>query len=114
MPFPFIPAGKLTQVLAWGIVFCALAARADEFSATVKDSSSDTETESAKPSAPASTTDVSASQKAAETPHFWQRDPRGEFENGGRDYCCPVAVSNSFCYLAHHGFPALLSDGEGV
>ena len=53
-------------------------------------------------------------QKATETPHFWQRDSRGGFENGGRDYCCPVAVSNSLVYLARHGFPALLSNGDGI
>ncbi len=31
-------------------------------------------------------------QKIAETPHFWQLDPRGGFLNGGQDYCGPVAV----------------------
>lgn len=52
-------------------------------------------------------------QKAAETPHFWQLDPRGGFANGGRDYCGPVAISDSLVYLAHHGFPELLPAGEG-
>ena len=52
-------------------------------------------------------------QKAAETPHFWQLDPRGGFANGGRDFCGPVAISDSLVYLAHHGFPELLPAGEG-
>ena len=52
-------------------------------------------------------------RKAAETPHFWQLDPRGGFANGGRDYCGPVAISDSLVYLAHHGFPELLPDGAG-
>jgi hypothetical protein len=52
-------------------------------------------------------------QKAAETPHFWQLDPRGGFANGGRDFCGPVAISDSLVYLARHGFPELLPAGEG-
>lgn len=53
-------------------------------------------------------------QKIAETPHFWQLDPRGGFKNDGSDYCCPVAVSDSLVYLAHHGFPDLLPLGQGA
>jgi hypothetical protein len=52
-------------------------------------------------------------ERAAGTPHFWQLDPRGGFKNGGKDYCGPVAISDSLVYLAHHGFPELLPDGEG-
>ena len=52
-------------------------------------------------------------QKAAETPHFWQLDPRGGFLNGGKDYCGPVAVSDSLMYLGRHGFPNLLPDDQG-
>lgn len=52
-------------------------------------------------------------QKIAETPHFWQLDPRGGFLNGGRDYCGPVAVSDSLVYLGRHGFPDLLPGSEG-
>jgi len=52
-------------------------------------------------------------QKAAETPHFWQLDPRGGFKNGGRAFCGPVAISDSLVYLAHHGFPDLLPAGAG-
>jgi hypothetical protein len=48
-----------------------------------------------------------------ETPHFWQLDPRGGFENGGRDYCCPVAISNSLVYLARQGFPSLAPGENG-
>ena len=66
------------------------------------------------PDAPPAASGPAFLQKAATTPHFWQRDSRGGFENEGRDYCCPVAVSNSLAYLAHHGFPALLPEGGGV
>lgn len=60
------------------------------------------------------TADYSATaQKAAETPHFWQLDPRGGFLNGGKDYCGPVAVSDSLVYLGHHGFPDLLPGCQG-
>lgn len=52
-------------------------------------------------------------QKAAETPHFWQLDPRGGFLNGGKDYCGPVAISDSLIYLGRHGFPDLMPDSQG-
>lgn len=53
-------------------------------------------------------------EKVAKTPHFWQLDPRGGFQNGGQYYCCPVAVSDSLVYLARHGFPELLPKDKGV
>jgi hypothetical protein len=88
-------------------------AKADMFAATVKDDSTSTsEAKSFESSAPASDEDTNFSRKASEIPHFWQRDPRGGFANDGADYCCPVAVSNSLVYLAEHGFPALLPDGD--
>jgi len=80
---------------------------------TVRASSSDGEVSGTIESEPATSADTVATQKARETPHFWQRYSRGGFQNGGRDYCCPVAVSNSLVYLAHHGFPDLLPDGDG-
>ena len=98
--------------------------RADTFTATVKDSSSedndattaaqtaDTQTANTTDSAP-SAPDSVADNKALETPAFYQLDPRGRFANGGRDYCCPVAISNSFVYLARHGYPDLLPNGTG-
>jgi hypothetical protein len=93
----------IARLLALALLFCSPSLRADAFLDALNGPSSD--------SAPAA---AIATDKAAETPHFWQRDRRGGFENEGRDYCCPVAVSNSFAYLAHHGFPALLPDGDGV
>ncbi|MEI9997797.1 MAG: hypothetical protein WDO13_00770 [Verrucomicrobiota bacterium] len=83
-------AAKVIRLFTLGLALGASPIRADIFPAT------------------------DAMQKAAGTPHFWQRDPRGGFENTGRDYCCPVAVSNSLVYLARHGFPALLPEGDGV
>jgi len=93
----------IARALALALLFGAPWLRADAFLDALNGPSGD--------SAPAA---AIATDKAAETPHFWQRDRRGAFENEGRDYCCPVAVSNSFFYLAHHGFPALLPDGDGV
>lgn len=93
-------------MLALGVMCDLPPTRAETIIGATVDSDSDDD--AAKADSSPSTTD-----KADETPHFWQRDSRGGFDNGGRDYCCPVAVSNSLVYLAEHGFPALVSDGEG-
>jgi hypothetical protein len=92
---------------------------ADTVTATVKDSSSQESdaavvgkvADAADPdlSAP----DADSDRRALETPAFYQLDPRGHFANGGRDYCCPVALSNSLVYLARHGYPDLLPAGTG-
>jgi hypothetical protein len=98
-------------LLALGLVFYLAPNRAETIVGTTDD-------DGAKSAAHVSnststTTTISTASKAEATPHFWQRDSRGGFANGGRDYCSPVAVSNSLVYLARNGFPALLSDGEG-
>jgi hypothetical protein len=105
---------KVARLLALGIILGLPSLRADTFSAVVRDSTSDTTGPKSSPDAPAPADDGATMQKAAGTPHFWQRDSRAGFENGGRDYCCPVAVANSFFYLSNHGFPALLPDGDGL
>jgi hypothetical protein len=87
---------------------------ADTIAGTVIDASSDGGDKTQPSDTPASADTPASLQKAAGTPQFWQLDPRGEFENQGRDFCCPVAVSNSLVYFAHHGFPALLPEGSGV
>jgi hypothetical protein len=46
--------------------------------------------------------------KIAATPDFCQTDEAGGFDNGGRKYCGPVAVSNSLVWLSQNGFPKLL------
>ena len=46
--------------------------------------------------------------KIFSTPDFTQTDPRGHFAAGGKNYCAPVAVSNSFVWLSKHGFPGLM------
>jgi len=111
-----VPTWKIGRLFALGIILGVLSVRADTVTATVKSDSTDTPAETTTPdaSAPASSDADVSTEKAAATPHFWQRDSRGGFENEGRDYCCPVAISNSFVYLAHHGFPSLLGEGDGV
>lgn len=99
-------------ILALGMIFNLPTTRAETLVGTTINSDSDDDTPSKVAVSPQSDNARSTS-KADETPHFWQRDRRGRFENGGRDYCCPVAVSNSFVYLAQHGFPGLLTPGEG-
>jgi hypothetical protein len=41
------------------------------------------------------------------TPDLLQTDPDGHLPNGGKDYCAPVSVSNSFIWLAENGFDNL-------
>ncbi len=48
--------------------------------------------------------------KVNATPDLTQTDPRGKFAENGTNYCAPVAVSNSFVWLAEHGYPKLLPD----
>jgi hypothetical protein len=100
-------------ILVVGIACGVPALLADTLVGTVKIADPADDATTSISDTPATDNENSATQKAAETPHFWQRDSRGGFANGGRDYCCPVAVSNSLVYLAHHGFPALLPEGNG-
>jgi hypothetical protein len=46
--------------------------------------------------------------KIAATPDFCQVDEAGKFDNGGKVFCGPVAVSNSLVWLSQNGFPKLL------
>jgi hypothetical protein len=46
------------------------------------------------------------------TPDFCQTDKEGHFDDGGRKFCGPVAVSNSLMCLAQNGFPRLIEDKE--
>ncbi len=46
--------------------------------------------------------------KVSATPDLTQTDPRSNFGGGGKNYCAPVAVSNSFVWLSEHGYPKLL------
>jgi hypothetical protein len=99
-------------IIIAGSLFAFTAAQAFNYAWAHKSPTPRIVTTAAMPSAP--TADYSATaQKAAETPHFWQLDPRGEFLNGGRDYCGPVAVSDSLVYLGRHGFPELLPASRG-
>src|SRR5947209_6039965 len=63
-----------------------------------------------KPAEPTAESSVHT-EKVAGTPHFYQGDLLAGFPGDGRNYCCPVAVSDSFVYLASHGFPKLLPAG---
>ena len=100
---------------AVALILSAAPARANGLADAVKNSTENLSTAAKSENGSSQALDTAfLLQKAADTPHFWQRDPRGGFENDGRDYCSPVAVSNSLVYLAHHGFPALLDDGDGV
>lgn len=49
--------------------------------------------------------------KSAGTPDFCQTDKEGQFDNGGRKYCGPVAISNSLMWFADNGYAQLL-DGK--
>jgi hypothetical protein len=46
------------------------------------------------------------------TPDFCQTDKAGQFENGGRVFCGPVAISNSLMCLAETGYPKLISKSD--
>lgn len=46
------------------------------------------------------------------TPDLTQTDPRGHFAQIGKNYCAPVAVSNSLVWLSRHGFEGLLPGAE--
>ena len=41
------------------------------------------------------------------TPNFIQTDQEGTFPGGGKEYCGPVAASNTFVWLSKRGFPNL-------
>lgn len=47
-------------------------------------------------------------EKAEAVPDLCQNDRSARLPGRGKGYCGPVAVSNSFVYLADRGFPALL------
>jgi hypothetical protein len=48
--------------------------------------------------------------KVADTPHFYQLDPRWQLSVAGEKYCAPAAASDALVYLANHGFDRLLPD----
>ncbi|MCC7083393.1 MAG: hypothetical protein IT427_00120 [Pirellulales bacterium] len=62
----------------------------------------------------ATTTDIPAActAKIATMPDFCQTDKAGNFDQGGRVFCGPVAVSNSLVWLSQNGFPKLLPPAE--
>lgn len=51
--------------------------------------------------------------KSDSTPDFCQTDAEGRFHNGGREFCGPVAISNSIMWLAQNGYARLI-DGKEV
>ena len=61
---------------------------------------------------PSTAKPVGHTEKVVGTPHFYQCDPRAKFPEEGRNYCGPTAVSDSLVYLAGHGFPKLLPEGN--
>ncbi len=50
--------------------------------------------------------------KMKTTPNFWQKDPRADFPNGGKEYCGPVAVSDSLMWFGKHGFAHLIPPAQ--
>src|SRR5262245_52175601 len=50
--------------------------------------------------------------KISAMPDFCQVDEDGHFDNGGKVFCGPVAVSNSLVWLSQNGFPKLLPPVE--
>ncbi len=47
-------------------------------------------------------------KKIMNTPDLTQTDPDGNLPDGGKQYCAPVSVSNSFMWLGKNGFPKLI------
>ena len=43
-------------------------------------------------------------------PDLTQTDSRANFAGGGTEYCCLVAIANSFMWLDSHGFPELVEN----
>ena len=43
---------------------------------------------------------LAASAKSEQSAAFWQRDPKANFDNEGRNHCAPVSVANGLIYLA--------------
>jgi hypothetical protein len=55
-------------------------------------------------------------RKSKQTACFWQRDPKADFDNEGRNHCAPVAISDGLVYLTTtRGFEDLVdsTDHEG-
>ena len=50
--------------------------------------------------------------KVAHTPDFLQTDKDGGFAKGGTQFCAPVAISNSFMWLAANGYDELRPEGN--
>lgn len=65
----------------------------------------------AGPAAANSATTVTSAAKSAGTPDFCQTDKEGQFDDGGRKFCGPVAMSNALMWFAENGYPQLL-DGK--
>ncbi len=49
--------------------------------------------------------------KVDSTPDLLQTDPEGNLPGGGRQYCAPVAVSNSLIWLGENGYKNLVPRG---
>jgi hypothetical protein len=69
-----------------------------------------TSTLRADPEAPAAPPPAWFTDKVADTPHFYQLDPRWQLSVAGERYCAPAAASDALLYLANHGFQRLLPD----
>ncbi|QDT53472.1 hypothetical protein Pan44_14890 [Caulifigura coniformis] len=50
---------------------------------------------------------ASHTERVGGTPDLCQTDKAGDFADGGRQFCGPVAVSDQFVWLANHGYPKL-------
>jgi hypothetical protein len=51
--------------------------------------------------------------KVRAIPDFLQTDPEAGFARSGSQFCAPTAVSNSFMWLADHGYDDLRPSGRG-
>jgi hypothetical protein len=51
-------------------------------------------------------------EKMETTPNFWQKDQRANFPDGGKEYCGPVAVSDSFIWFGKHGCTRLIPPAQ--
>ena len=51
-------------------------------------------------------------EKINQIPDLCQSDPRAGFPEGGQEFCCIAAVSNSLMWLDAHGYPNLVDDQE--
>jgi hypothetical protein len=55
---------------------------------------------------------AASTEKALGTWHLYQCDERGNFPNGGKDFCAPTASSNALVYLGLNGYPNLFQGDD--